>query len=106
MYRHVLGHSNKLGINLVTCPYYEELDRIFKGDPSLKSKRVSQSMKRDNVPRVPARRLEDLTIDLFSLNTKESAVIEEAAHSSVKTSWAVYLVMSHRIGGGFLCLAT
>lgn len=63
---------NKSGNNMVTCPYYDDLDWIIKGDPSMKSGWVSQSLQRDTVPRPPVLMLPEAAIDLFPLGEEET----------------------------------
>ncbi|KAL8183318.1 UNVERIFIED_CONTAM: hypothetical protein K2H54_035905 [Gekko kuhli] len=42
-YKRVLLHNNTSGKQRITCPYYNELHNILKGDPSVKPRRVADS---------------------------------------------------------------
>ncbi|XP_061476729.1 zinc finger protein with KRAB and SCAN domains 8-like [Rhineura floridana] len=43
-YRRVVAHNSKSGNSRTTCPYYEQLHRILRGDASVTPLRVSRSL--------------------------------------------------------------
>lgn len=47
-YKRVLAHNKKSGNNRLTCPFFEELHRILKRDPSMNTRQISLTS-----PRIP-----------------------------------------------------
>lgn len=50
-YMMVLTYNSKSGNSLTTCPYNDQLDCILKRDLSVKTRRLSQSLQRENAVR-------------------------------------------------------
>lgn len=82
-YKRVL--ADKTGNSLVTCPYYEILDRILKGDPSVKTKRVSQSVHRETVPRAEDPPPPENSMNLYPLIEEDKGKVKEEAPSTSST---------------------
>nr|XP_056700089.1 myb/SANT-like DNA-binding domain-containing protein 7 [Euleptes europaea] len=54
-YKRVVTLNSQMGSNRATCPYFEELHRILRGDASVKPKRVPRSLNALRRPAEPQR---------------------------------------------------
>ncbi|XP_048345244.1 uncharacterized protein LOC125428715 [Sphaerodactylus townsendi] len=54
-YKRVVTLNSQVGSNRATCPYFEELHRILRGDASVKPKRVPRSLNALRKPAEPQR---------------------------------------------------
>lgn len=76
-YKRALAHNSKSGNSPTTAPFYDQLDSILKGDPTVKRHRLTQSLTRekattsDNPPQM-------MTLELRSiLDEEEGAPLHE-----------------------------
>lgn len=83
-YKHVLSHNSKPGNSLVTCPYFQQLDRILKGDASVKSRRINHTVLRQSAPKKETSR-QEANLNILPLNIDERGEVPEEAASTSRT---------------------